>query len=382
METFEKALQRRSRILIHSLIISGTLNIALIATFVTFVLKERKGVVLPMATHEVIKQTTFTNQEVLQGFFGMSYEQLVRELYDETHVEEGQRRCDLALAFLGAFHHFDVERAFSGYPVEKRKLVLEDGKEVILYPGLNEGKLEGVRTFARTEVWPLTPEGLFREIQIRESVSESLKEAFTLTTDYFVIKRAFHRLPYSVSDEMLFSLITSGSWDQIQKLANQIQASPDGKISDFTTFLLPCVEQESKLAAYLLVLLEKEFALKKLDDSQMEKLLSLLTEKTPEVEAFLTEVKNGLRSDHIQELAGKPLENPPRRHIVQPGDSLWKIARDYGVKVEIIQEMNVLTTEALSVGKELLLPPKGGDQGRLNAMGCTSKSAAPSSSSP
>ncbi len=356
METFEKSLQRRSRILIHSLIISGTLNIALIATFITFVLKERKGVFLPMAAQEVIKHTTLTNQEVLQNFLGMSYEHLVKELYDETHIEEGQRRCDLAIAFLGAFHNFDVERAFSGYPVDKRELTLQEGKVITLYPGLNEGRLQGVRNFARTEVWPLTPKGLFNEIQMREEVPKSLKEVFDLTTEYFVIKRAFHRLPYSISDEMLFSLIISGSWNQVQKLASQIQSSPDGKISDFTVFLVPCIERDSKLAAYLLVLLEKEFALKKLDDSQMEKLLSLLTEKTPEVEAFLSEVKNGLRSDQMQELAGKPLENPPRRHIVQPGDSLWKISRDYGVKVEIIQEMNSLESENLKLGAELLLP--------------------------
>ena len=119
---------------------------------------------------------------------------------------------------------------------------------------------------------------------------------------------------------------------------------------------MPRMEKGSKLAAYLLVLLEKEQALKKLDDAQMERLLSLLTEKTPEVEAFLSEVKNGLRCDHIQELAGKPLENLPLCHIVQPGDSLWKISRDYGVKVEVIQEMNRLESENLKLGAELLLP--------------------------
>ena len=356
MDSFEKVLQRRSRILIHSLIISGTLNIALMTTFITFVLKERKGVVLPMTMETVIKEASLTNQKVLQSFLGMPYEKLVHELFDETHVEEGQRRCDLALAFLGAFHHFDVQRAFSGYPVEKRIMILEGGKKVTLYPGLSKGRLEGIRNFARMEVWPLTPEGLFREIKLRIELPTSLKEAFENTTEYFVIKRAFHRLPYNISEEALFSFVIEGDWKEIQVLADQIQKSPDGKISDFIPFLMPRMEKGSKLAAYLLVLLEKEQALKKLDDAQMERLLSLLTEKTPEVEAFLSEVKNGLRCDHIQELAGKPLENLPLCHIVQPGDSLWKISRDYGVKVEVIQEMNRLESENLKLGAELLLP--------------------------
>lgn len=356
MDSFEKVLQRRSRILIHSLIISGTLNIALVATFITFVLKERKGVVASIPTETFHKKASITNQEIIQSFLGMSYDDLVRALYDETHIEEGQRRCDLALAFLGAYHHFDVERAFAGCPVEKRVMILGDGKKVIFYPGLSQGGLEGVRNFARTEVWPLTPRGLFGEIQVRDEIPQSLKEAFETTTEYFVVKRAFLRLPYSLSEEALFSFITEGSWEEIKNLADQIQMSPEGEVADFAPFLMSRIESKSKLAAYLLVLLEKEYALKKLDDSQMEKLLSLLTEETPESAAFLEGVKNGLRSSEVQNLAGKPLENPPRHHIVKPGDSLWKISRDYDVKVEIIQEMNHLKSEKLKLGTELLLP--------------------------
>lgn len=357
MDSFEKALQRRSRILIHSLIISGTLNIALIATFVTFVLRERKGVVIPVAIEVPLKKITLTNQDVIRSFIGMTYEDLVRALYDETHIEEGQRRSDLALAFLGAYHHFDVERAFGGYPVERRVMILEDGKKIVLYPGLSEGRLEAVRNFARTEIWPLTPKGLFQEIKIRNEIPQSLKEALQSTTEYFLIKRAFYRLPYALSEASLFSLMTEGSWEEMKLLADQIQKSPDGKISDLIPFLMPRMEKGSKLAAYLLVLLEKEYALKKLDDTQMEKLLSLLTEQTPEIKAFLAEVKTGLRKEQIQQLADKPLDNPPRRHIVQAGDSLWKISRDYGVKVAVIKEMNGLESENLQLGMELLLPP-------------------------
>lgn len=357
MDHFEKILQRRSKILIHSLIISGTLNIALIATFVTFVLKERKEDVLSVAVEAPLKEMSLTNKAVLKGFMGMPYETLVGELLDETHVEEGQRRCDLALAFLGAFHHFDVERALSGYPVEKRELRLDDGERIILYPGIDQGRLEGIRHFSKTEVWPLTPEGLFQEIQLRKDIPKSLKEAFESTTEYFVIKRAFRRLPYNVSEDDLFSLVIDGNWQEIEALSDQIQKSSNGKISCFVSFLMPRIERGSKLSAYLLVLLEKEYALKKLDDSQMAKLLSLLTDETPEARAFLEEVKRGLRSDYLQQLAGKPLENPPRYHIVQPGDSLWKIAREYGVKVGVIKEINSLKSENLQVGEKLLLPP-------------------------
>jgi LysM repeat protein len=116
------------------------------------------------------------------------------------------------------------------------------------------------------------------------------------------------------------------------------------------------MERGSSLAAYLLVLVEKEYALKRLNDQQMKTLLPLLTDRTPPIEAFLAEVKGGIRSSALQELAGKPPENPPRTHVVQTGDSLWKISRTYGVKVDVIKEMNHLESERLKVGSEILLP--------------------------
>ena len=342
----EQVLSKRSRILIHALIISGTLNLALIATFVTLVIKERKRVVVPVAqVSERVKEVRLKNEQVLQEFASMSYDTLVRELYDETHVEEGQRRCDLALAALTRYHDFDVERAFAGFPVEQRKVVFGE-ESMVLFSGMRAERLEGVRLFARREVWPLTPRGLFNQIQNREGIPESLRESFILTNEFFEIKRAIGRLPYMISDETLFNLVTAGDWESVETFSSK----------DLVSFLVPRMEKGSKLAAYLMVLEERDYALKSLDDGQMEKLLALLTEKTPAIESFLKEVGDGIRADHVKELAGKPLENPPRQYTVQSGDSLWKISRMFDVKVEIIQEMNGLDSESLRPGIELTLP--------------------------
>ncbi|WP_316358678.1 LysM peptidoglycan-binding domain-containing protein [Candidatus Neptunichlamydia sp. REUL1] len=342
----EQVLSKRSRILIHALIISGTLNLALIATFVTLVIKERKRVVVPVAqVSERVKEVQLKNEEVLREFASMTYDTLVRELYDETHVEEGQRRCDLALAALTRYHDFDVKRAFVGFPVEQRKVVFGE-ESMVLFSGMRAERLEGVRLFARREVWPLTPRGLFNQIQNREEIPESLRESFILTNEFFEIKRAIGRLPYAISDETLFNLVTAGDWESVETFSSK----------DLVSFLVPRMEKGSKLAAYLMVLEERDYALKSLDDGQMEKLLALLTEKTPAIESFLKEVGDGIRADHVKELAGKPLENPPRQYTVQAGDSLWKISRMFDVKVEIIQEMNGLDSESLKPDIELTLP--------------------------
>ncbi|MCB1106547.1 MAG: LysM peptidoglycan-binding domain-containing protein [Chlamydiia bacterium] len=347
----EQVLSRRSRILIHLLIISGTLNIALIATFITFVLKDRNGVTLPtLSSTQKIKEVRLRNEDVLKEFASMPYDALVKELYNETHVEEGQRRCDLALAALVTYHHFDVERAVSGFSIEKRKVVFGN-QAMTLYPGMDGERFEGIRLFARQEVWPLTPQGLFIEIKERKSIPDTLREAFSMTHEFFELKRAFGRLPYAISDQALFRLAYEGDWESISTFTE----------GEWAPFLVPRMMNGSQLAAYLLILLDKEFALKGLDDHQMGRLLSLLTEKTVEVEAFLKDVAGGIRSEHVHTLAEKPLEAPPRRYVVQSGDSLWKISRMFDVKVEVIQEMNALVSETLKPGTELILPAMGED---------------------
>ncbi|MED4718454.1 muramidase family protein, partial [Bacillus badius] len=46
-------------------------------------------------------------------------------------------------------------------------------------------------------------------------------------------------------------------------------------------------------------------------------------------------------------------------HIVQSGDSLWKIANKYGTTIEKIRQENQLKTDALTIGQKLIITPKG-----------------------
>jgi LysM repeat protein len=48
---------------------------------------------------------------------------------------------------------------------------------------------------------------------------------------------------------------------------------------------------------------------------------------------------------------------PYRAHIVQKGESLWKIARKYKVSVAEIEKLNRLGQKKLKIGQELRLPP-------------------------
>jgi LysM repeat protein len=43
-------------------------------------------------------------------------------------------------------------------------------------------------------------------------------------------------------------------------------------------------------------------------------------------------------------------------YIVQPGDSLWSISRKFGISVDQIREVNQLTSDLLSIGQRLIIP--------------------------
>jgi LCP family protein required for cell wall assembly len=48
--------------------------------------------------------------------------------------------------------------------------------------------------------------------------------------------------------------------------------------------------------------------------------------------------------------------NTPQLHIVQQGDTLFSLARRYGVTVEAIQQVNGLTGDSIYVGQQLIIP--------------------------
>ena len=101
-----------------------------------------------------------------------------------------------------------------------------------------------------------------------------------------------------------------------------------------------------------------------------EKLVSFLTEK-----AILTKSSRGLIYYYVSEDAIARIEDPEfkkrlvgfvteplvrKTYVVQPGDSLWKIATKYGISVEELVRLNHMTeTDPVYPGQELVITPGG-----------------------
>lgn len=55
----------------------------------------------------------------------------------------------------------------------------------------------------------------------------------------------------------------------------------------------------------------------------------------------------------------KEVTSSASRHVVRAGETLWSIARRYGLGLERLRSMNGLTTDSLRVGQTLVLPETG-----------------------
>ena len=349
----------------------------------------------------------FTNVEVLNLYSLLPFQELLLRLENKELMEEGMRGRDLALGCLVTFHHFAIDKALGGVGVQKRVLPFKNprGGEVIdlsLFPGLVDDQFHAISQYARTEKWPLTPQGLFFEIQRSSPIDPTLLEAFVLTPEYHVISTLFAKTGTPLATEQMIAMMTSGEWTVVADFVAKQRAAPDFSLDARRYFLLELLKSRSKLAAAFLLDADLSFALKRLDDSDVLTILDLLPEQTPSVENFAKGLLASMRADVVWKraaallyrFAGESLQEPyqhqaaisrflpglipvatpqlpqvaaplppPQKktiHTVQVGENLWKIARKYQVSVEEIKRLNQLETEKIRTGKKLEIPQKGG----------------------
>ncbi len=396
---------RRTRFLTQALIISGTLNIGLVATFAYFVLKEKQetlAIEQQPAKNLAAKETNF---QLIRSYSLLPYQELLLRLENRDLIEEGLTKRDLSLACLVAFHHFNLDKALGGIPLQKRTLLFtnQEGQETIdlpVFPGLADYQFQAILQYAKTEKWPLTSQGLYYELKRSPALRDlTLLDSFYLTPEYHAVGTLFSKSGLNLTREQVIDLICDGEWSTISSFTNEQRTALDLSPDRRRTFLVQMLEH-SKLAAKLLLDNDRDFVLKRLGDAQILALLDLYPDKTPTLEAFAKELLASPRTDTVCKraaallytLTGEPLPEPyshavalqrflpqsapapqpvviqqvaaalppppakKKMHVIEQGDNLWKIARKYKVSVEEIKRVNHLETEKLRPGKQLEIP--------------------------
>jgi LysM repeat protein len=332
-------------------------------------------------------------------------------LENKDHIETGLTRRDLALACLVAFHHFNLEKALSSPSLQKRTIPLtnKDAEETIdipVFPGLADEQFNAIIYFAKTEKWPLTPQGLFYELKRSGSgVDPSLLDAFYLTSEYDAIHTLLTKTGINLSHEELIDLIMDGTWKTLSELTARQGIAIDLTPERRRRLLMDYVANHSKIAAKLILDTDPEYVSKRLDDSQILSLLDLYSEQTPTLVKVAKALLVSPRTDSVHKRAAmilyqavsepihepydhalalqrffpQPVQKPVEQiqplivqvsapivapaavvkkiiHVIEPGDSLWKIARKYHVTVEQIMRLNRMESEKLRPGKKLEIP--------------------------
>ncbi|MEX0962103.1 MAG: LysM domain-containing protein [Simkaniaceae bacterium] len=389
---------KKIRKLTQILIVSGSLNVAFLATLIYFALP-KKEIFIKSTSYRTPPLTT-SHLKVLQNYFETSYESLLQELENEEQIFDGFSYRDLALSCLVSFHDFDIERALPGFPLQKREMAYLNKSggeqvELTLFPGLKKEHFVAISDFASKERWPLTTKGLFFELQSLKQPPSSLVSSFLLTKEFHAIEILFNHLPAPVSKEILLSLLLQGSWDRLASFVKRHQDLDALSPLERREFLLDYAGGGSTYAATLLVATDRDFVQHELDDERLVSVMSNLQILTEETESLVKELLYSLRSDKVRTLAGVKLyallgERPPepydhfttlkrflpeffdeitpqmvndqpshssKRYRIKEGDTLWHISRDYKVSVdEILKANNLKSAYLLPVGKELIIP--------------------------
>lgn len=397
---------KRMRVLTLGLIFSGALNIGLLASFIFYVMQGREtsfSIALPAKGekgHEVTLGAT------VQGLAKLTFRELVSFLTNRELVEEGYTKRDLAVAALVGFHHFNLEKAIGAPPGQKRQVALDGEKKIEIYPGLSDDQFDAVIRYAYQEKWPLTGKGMFCLLQKLGLSDESLLQAFCLSREFYAMTALFQKTEASQEPAVLVRLISEGNWDLLERFTREQEQMLDLSLDKRRRLLLSYLSLQSPTAAQLLLQTDFAFALKRLDDKGVLDLLLLLREKSDISQKYCAELLRSPRTDAVLQAAAKrlyqftgeavaavdmkeaiakfapeaqlaPVVEAPaavalpvpapapqnqvaipayKLHVVKEGESLWKIARQYKIKVDELVRLNEMEKDKLFPGMTLRIP--------------------------
>lgn len=401
------------------LVVSGGLNIILIMFFAYFLVRDHPvnlGYMddIPVVEEEVLPLKESTSiAETANSLRKMPFKDLIANLDDKQMIESGYSKRDLALACLVSYHFFDLQKILFNQPLQQRHLVIKDAEvpyagEITVFPGLTDKQYATIIDYARQEKWPLTSQGLFLNLKHKQELGQydpSLAAAFYLSPEFLAVETLFSRSDIDLTRRVLLEMILKGDWQVLQDFALQQRHHLDLSSTQRQQFLLDYIVRGSKSAAYILLNVDSNFAMKKLDDNKVILILDLLTQPTPESRNFALEMLTSPRSDEVWEAAAKRLysyageemeqpydhvdaltkfvpetmlnkkvamaeeiirddqltdntksKNHVLTHLVRKGDTLWDISRKYRITVDELKKANKLDSDFLKPGITLAIP--------------------------
>ncbi len=334
---------KRARFLTQLLVLSGTLNVALLATFSYFLLRDKRNESVPFSQvserqFSEKKLDTSTNAEVLRTYCEKSFHDLVLLLENGQYVEDGYAKRDLALAVLVAFHHFNLERALGGITFSARKILLSPYRhaeqiDLTMFPGLSEEQFQAIMNYAKTERWPLTNQGLYFEVKRSlmgshtiETIDKSLLNTFCLSSEFLAVTTLLTRTGCNLSKEEIVQFVCEGNWSLLERFAAVQKYAQDFSIDRLRALLLEYLDVHAKTAARIFLSHDADFAVRRLQD---EHIMMLLEEgkDDPRAIALAKAILCSTRSDRVYRCAASKLYLAEKEKMPEPYDHIAAVRR-------------------------------------------------------
>ncbi|KAF3362277.1 Uncharacterized protein PHSC3_001103 [Chlamydiales bacterium STE3] len=379
----------RIRFLTIALFISGSFNILLLAFLFYWAFQEKPPTPLYQLKPKT-ERALLVDEELLHRYRHLGFNSLIAELLKKNSSEER----DLIIAALVSFYDFDIKRALSSslQPLISQILICRNGEKILVFPKLEDEQCQLIIDFANKEKWPFKAKGLFQLLKLSKyKNNSSLIEAFTHTEEFVLVKNLFMRCSVEVKNEELLEVLLEGQWNLLASFCAKQKKIQDLSEENRHKFLFDFMRSGSKASAYLLLKTDWDFAINRLKDESIALILNQLENKSEELQKLSSAIIKSPRGETVRNLAEKRLEDylgtktviqekvlvklksketpkicppvkkpfapkPEKVHIVQEGDSLWKIARKYHLEVEAIKKYNYLVSDLLQPGTTLRIP--------------------------
>ena len=325
---------RRLRWASQTLIISVSLNIALLVTFIYKSITE--PIPHPLAAYyyreeqssnfEQLKETP-RKREVFQNLQKDSLKKLSSLLGKREMIEDGLSLGDLALSVLVKEHHFDIARALGREVSPTIKLLIGDETsgdidEWFLYQSLTLHEKKEINRFALTEEWPLTSEGLFKEMQrrisSREPIGRGLVRSFLLTKEYLAMELVLRRQKQRVRKKEVLALALSGDFELLSSVYKRQQLAPNFTANARFDLLAQYVSLNSRPAVNLLLRENPRELARWGDHAFVLSVLNVARSNTQGMKAFCMEILTGPRGEEIWKEASRILYKQKGRALPLP----------------------------------------------------------------
>lgn len=258
---------------------------------------------------ELVQRSSLIEQE-LSVMLNLSPEALVEELKERSPQVDGWERRELALSLLVSLYDFDLERALQGGapPLHIRKIVV-GSREITLLPGIKDRDYRKIEEWVERDPWPYTTKGLFFLLKERGFSSLGLKEAFFQSEEFSILEHLFLKHVSHLDRDLLLKMVLEADFTLLDNFARSMRLQMDLSREEWNRVLLLYASQGSLSAS---------------------------------------EMRQGKNSPVIEVTRPDVVRKKVRRtHVVQPGDSLWKIARKYKTSIQEIKEVNHLKNDVL-----------------------------------